>query len=63
MISSSKSSNCSGGGNVSNFSSSCEDNLHPQLDQGNEEVIRVTLLTFGLKRQGQIGNVGLSYFT
>ncbi len=28
----------------------CEDNLDPQLDQGNEEVIRVTLLTFGLKR-------------
>jgi hypothetical protein len=28
-----------------------EDNLYdPQLDQGNEEVIRVTLLTFGLKR-------------
>ncbi len=28
----------------------CEDNLDPQLDQGNEEVIRVALLTFGLKR-------------
>jgi len=29
----------------------CEDNLYdPQLDQGNEEAIRVTLLTFGLKR-------------
>ncbi len=28
----------------------CEDNLDPQLDQGNEEVIRVTLLTFDLKR-------------
>ena len=29
----------------------CEDNLYdPQLDQGNEEVIRVALLTFGLKR-------------
>jgi hypothetical protein len=28
----------------------CEDILDPQLDQGNEEVIRVTLLTFGLKR-------------
>jgi hypothetical protein len=28
----------------------CEDNLDPQLDQGNKEVIRVTLLTFGLKR-------------
>ncbi len=24
----------------------CEDNLDPQLDQGNEEVIRVTVLTF-----------------
>ena len=24
--------------------------LNPQLDQGNEEVIRVALLTFGLKR-------------
>jgi hypothetical protein len=24
--------------------------LDPQLDQGNEEVIRVALLTFGLKR-------------
>jgi hypothetical protein len=29
---------------------SCEDNLDPQLDQGNEEVIRVALLTFDLKR-------------
>ncbi len=29
----------------------CEDNLYnPQLDQGNEEVIRVALLTFDLKR-------------
>ncbi len=28
----------------------CEDNLDPQLDQCNEEVIRVALLTFGLKR-------------
>ncbi len=28
----------------------CEDNLDPQLDQGNEEVIRVALLTFDLKR-------------
>jgi hypothetical protein len=28
----------------------CEDNLVPQLDQGNEKVIRVALLTFGLKR-------------
>ena len=26
----------------------CEDNLDPQLDQGNEEVIRVVLLTFDL---------------
>ncbi len=40
----------------------CEDNLDPQLDQGNEEVIRVTLLTFCLKRQGQIGYVELSFF-
>ncbi len=38
------------------------DNLDPQLDQGNEEVIRVMLLTFGLKSQGQIGCVELSYF-
>jgi hypothetical protein len=30
--------------------SNCEDNLDPQLDQGNEEVIRVALLTFDLKR-------------
>ncbi len=29
---------------------SCEDNLDPQLDPGNEEVIRVALLTFDLKR-------------
>lgn len=28
----------------------CEDNLDPQLDQCNEEVIRVALLTFDLKR-------------
>ncbi len=28
----------------------CENNLDPQLDQGNEEVIRVALHTFGLKR-------------
>ena len=29
----------------------CEDNLYdPQLDKGNEEVIRVMLLTFDLKR-------------
>jgi hypothetical protein len=28
----------------------CEDNLDPQLDQGNEEVIRVALLTFDLKK-------------
>ncbi len=28
----------------------CEDNLDPQLDQGNEEVIRVVLLTFDLKK-------------
>ncbi len=28
----------------------CEDNLDPQLDQGNEEVIRVALLIFDLKR-------------
>ncbi len=31
-------------------SATCEDNLDPQVDQGNEEVIRVALLTFGLKR-------------
>ena len=31
----------------------CEDNLDPQLDQGNEEVIRVALLTFGLKGKGK----------
>jgi hypothetical protein len=38
---------------MSTYSSTpdCEDNLYdPQLDQGNEEVIRVALLTFGLKR-------------
>ncbi len=28
----------------------CEDNLDPQLDQGNEEVIRVALLTFWFKK-------------
>ena len=28
----------------------CEDNLDPQLDQGNEEVIRVAVLTFYLRR-------------
>ncbi len=28
----------------------CEDNLDSSADQGNEEVIRVALLTFGLKR-------------
>ncbi len=33
-----------------NLSLDCEDNLDPQLDQGNEEVIRVALLTFDLKR-------------
>ncbi len=37
----------------------CEDNLDPQLDQGNKGVIKVTLLTFGLKREGQIGYVEL----
>ena len=31
-------------------SQACEDNLDPQLDQCNEEVIRVALLTFDLKR-------------
>jgi hypothetical protein len=28
----------------------CEDNLDPQLDKGNEEVIMVALLSFDLKR-------------
>ena len=36
--------------NASGAEEACEDNLDPQLDQCNEEVIRVALLTFGLKR-------------
>jgi hypothetical protein len=35
---------------LDNTKHQCEDNLDPQLDQCNEEVIRVALLTFDLKR-------------
>jgi len=32
--------------NASGAEEACEDNLDPRLDQGNEEVIRVAVLTF-----------------
>ncbi len=43
----------------------CEDNLDPQLDQGNEEVIRVALLTLVLTklRANRLLNIDLTYFT
>ena len=43
----------------------CEDNLDPQLDQGDEEVIRVTLLTLVLTklRANRLLNLEITYFT
>ena len=43
----------------------CEDNLDPQLDQGNEEVIRVAMvLTLVLTklRANRLLNIDLTYF-
>ncbi len=42
-----------------------EDNLDPQLDQGNTEVIRVALLTLILTklRANRLLNIDLTYFT
>jgi hypothetical protein len=47
------------------LNSQCEDNLDPQLDQGNEEVIRVALLTLVLTklRANRLLNMDLTYFT
>ena len=51
--------------NASGAEEGCEDNLDPRLDQGNEEVIRVALLTLVLTklRANRLLNLDITYFT